>query len=267
MITFDEFKRLENHTLILGNVIASIQNVVLQTSREKKSKNIDEFISTRGSISGIVDAIVDRSIFEYFSVYHTNIKVLSEESFQEKIANDNYRLYLDPLNGSLHYLQAGDNYEINLILFKDNDPILGVSYKPSKKLLYSFYYDDFYLNSLPIINQNDIEKYSNTILFNKKVKKEIIEKLKEYGYETMISINDNDAALRIMNNDAICYIGNDINIWDYAVTGIILKHFGGIINDFSKNNIQFYGRRTQELVMSKNSKINNDIISIINLVS
>ena len=179
-----------------------------------------------------------------------SIPIISEETPDNKLLNDLKDFWLvDPIDGTYDYINNLDEFTINAGLILDRKPVAGLIYAPAKKRMFYSYGKD---NAYELINGKEIKingsrnfdkdkikfvSYSNKI--NSEIKK-IFDELKVKDYTRMKS------SLKfcvIATGEFDGYVAEPRACeWDIAAGHAILKHSGGSITDFKKNEI-LYGKK------------------------
>ena len=179
-----------------------------------------------------------------------SIPIISEETPDNKLLNDLKDFWLvDPIDGTYDYINNLDEFTINAGLILDRKPVAGLIYAPAKKRMFYSYGKD---NAYELINGKEIKingsrnfdkdkikfvSYSNKI--NSEIKK-IFDELKVKDYTRMKS------SLKfcvIATGEYDGYVAEPRACeWDIAAGHAILKHSGGSITDFKKNEI-LYGKK------------------------
>ena len=101
------------------------------------SENFDVELKSDFSPLTIADKNAN-AIIENF-LKETNIPIISEENKQADYAErKNWETcwIVDPLDGTKEFIKRNGEFTVNIALIKNNKPLLGVIYVPTKKILY-----------------------------------------------------------------------------------------------------------------------------------
>jgi len=86
------------------------------------------------------DLAVDKLLRDKISNLTPNIPIISEETVNLKIKNENKNFWLvDPIDGTREYIKKRDEYTLNAALISNLEPALGIVYAPEKNRLFFSY--------------------------------------------------------------------------------------------------------------------------------
>ena len=242
-MNLEEVKRVVNsliETFILsGNVSLDLRNKGL-----KKKIKSDNTPVTNGDIQ--VNNLLTKKITDLTP----NIKIISEENIINK-ENKNLKDFwlIDPIDGTYDYINGKDEFTINAALILDKKPVAGIINAPDKKrLFYSFGLS----NSFELSNKTKTKltcKKKNkdneiiAVAYSNNPKPEIAAIYKKYNITNFTRMKSSLKFCVIASGEFDFYAAEPrAHEWDIAAGHAILEHAGGIITDFSGNEIN-YGKK------------------------
>ena len=242
-MNLEEVKRVVNsliETFILsGNVSLDLRNKGL-----KKKIKSDNTPVTNGDIQ--VNNLLTKKITDLTP----NIKIISEENIINK-ENKNLKDFwlIDPIDGTYDYINGKDEFTINAALILNKKPVAGIINAPDKKrLFYSFGLS----NSFELSNKTKTKltcKKKNkdneiiAVAYSNNPKPEIAAIYKKYNITNFTRMKSSLKFCVIASGEFDLYAAEPRAYeWDIAAGHAILEHAGGIITDFSGNEIN-YGKK------------------------
>lgn len=249
------------------NAIQSGVSVVINKDHDLQTDSLESFFLKRGSAKSLADTVAHVGIIEMMKELYPSVFLVSEEDNSNKVdVLTEWVLFFDPLNGSLHYLQGGKEYEINLLLCRAGKPVLGLSYQPSQKLEYLAASDIH-----PIKVEKGEKKplvlatcTSQVVLYNRRIKSKLLDQLQNAGYSVQPSVNDNVACLQILDGTVCAFLAITPYTWDVGVSGYILSMLGGFVANFDLQPLIYTTRRIPTFLASHDRKTAEKIASLIN---
>ena len=193
------------------------------------------------------------------------IPIVSEESTKNKSTKDLKDFWLvDPIDGTYDYINNKDEFTINAGLILNKKPIAGLIYAPAKKRLFYTFGKGFAfeltngklikLECKKINKENSIKvvSYSNNL-------KPEIEKIhKELGVNEFVKMKSSLKFCVIASGEFDGYVAEPRACeWDIAAGHAILQNAGGIVTDFSGNEI-IYGKenfKNPSLILKRNDNL------------
>ena len=179
------------------------------------------------------------------------------------IKDDSYVLILDPIDGTLPYIQQRDSFSICAGITHNHDFILAMVYFPARDQLYLYneiegckiyehasccLYEDGLPWTLPTTSTS-----STTIYVNDRVEKDYIEKLEALGYtvydDSRNQIGVPDVLLSIASKQTLALCAHTRNLRDLLLGVILSKVDGGYAYDFSGNVLVYENRGRQSDVI------------------
>lgn len=174
-----------------------------------------------------------------------------------------YTLVIDPIDGTLDYLQQKDTYSICCSLIHEGELLLALVYFPLRDILYGYYEG----NKAQIYTEawmkdwNEGEevrgslKQTSLIYKNSRVGDEVCTEVAKRGYEIVDEIEHGlccpEAILRCMKGEALAYYADHRNIRDILLGAILSKMEGGHACDFAGHPLRWNaGGRQEEAVFT-----------------
>ncbi|HYD35840.1 MAG TPA: inositol monophosphatase family protein [Vitreimonas sp.] len=235
-----------------GGVIA--KNVQGKVQNEGKVMEIDAQASDR--VRAMVEAktVVDEVVQEVMlltmsEVLDPAITLLDAEEKTPRAqlfssADQAYSLVVDPIDGTLEYVEGKDAYSVTLGVMKAGQIAAAIVYLASRDQAFVWAPDGHsylckgfdahgfatrQLITLP-------EKAKKVVYKNRRVTPEVTSGLSENGYEVVEEMKDNgcffDAIFKVMNGEAAGYITHTPQIRDIFLAAIIGNAQGGVISDW-----------------------------------
>ncbi len=211
------------------------------------------------------DLEVNKIVSEKIKELTPSIPIISEETSDNRLSNDLKNFWLiDPIDGTYDYINNLDEFTINAGLIIDRKPAAGLIYAPAKKrMFYSFGEKNAYeftngketkLDGSRNFNKNKIKFVS----YSNKIKPEIQKIFNQLNVKEHTRMKSSLKFCVIATGEFDGYVAEPRAFeWDIAAGHAILKHSGGSVTDFDKNEI-LYGKkefRNPSLILKSNKLI------------
>jgi len=179
-----------------------------------------------------------------------SIPIISEETSDNKLINNLENFWLvDPIDGTYDYINDLDEFTINAGLILNRKPAAGLIYAPAKKRMFYSYGDgnayeftggkEIKINGSRKFNKNKIKFVS----YSKKIKPEIQKIFDKLNVKEYTRMKSSLKFCVIATGEFDGYVAEARACeWDIAAGHAILKHSGGSVTDFEKNEI-LYGKK------------------------
>ena len=179
----------------------------------------------------------------------SNIPVISEESFENKLNEDLKDFWLiDPIDGTYDYINNLDEFTINAGLILNRKPVAGLIYAPAKDRMFYSYADNFAFElnnhkSIKLDCNNNFDKDKiKFVSYSNKIKPEIEKIHKDLNVKKYVKMKSSLKFCVIASGEFDGYVAEPRAYeWDIAAGHAILKHAGGSVTDFNNNEI-LYGK-------------------------
>ncbi len=209
----------------------------LKSMREAKTK-IDE------TIQDILLVCMEKLNIKYnFHIDAEEVSLFNQNVCQKHL--DGNILVIDPIDGTLEYLEGYSSYSICLGWHNSGDMQAAVVYFPSKDIIYfctnntSYYADEFLRNGFKNASllESAIPINSKQIYFNNRVPEDLLRELKNMGF-TLLSDEKNkigvpDVLLSCLTGKTLCYLSHTRQIRDILLGAIIAKTTNGYATNWT----------------------------------
>ena len=145
-----------------------------------EQKNLDINLKSDNTPVTNIDLHSSEIIVRHISEYFENDIIISEESHTNNYGNPSYWL-VDPIDGTKNYIEGGKEFCVCISYIKNNFPVFGIIYIPTKDQFYygikdkgAFLIDDKSLKPKKIINTNT----QNNIYVSSTIRKSLLDMLK-----------------------------------------------------------------------------------------
>ena len=226
------------------------------------SKGPGDFVSS-------ADKRTEKTIIEELQKAHPEYGIVTEETGIINKSNIKNRWIIDPIDGTMNFLNGIPQFAISIAYEEDNEIICGVIFNPiTNEMFCAEKGNGAYLNNSRI-------RVSN----KKKLKDALLvtggpngaSKIKNKIYSEYINVSNNVSNVRKFGSAALdmayvaCgrfdgYWQRELNYWDIAAGVIILREAGGFI-DFFEDDISYPLKKN---VLASNSNIHHEFKELIN---
>ncbi len=167
--------------------------------------------------------------------------VLSEESVDDKKRLYNtYCWIVDPLDGTRDFINKTDEFSINIALVKENSPVVGVIYIPTKDELYfAVKGEGSFLEKDGVVTENRVSNRASKLrlLCSKFHKSErFLDLIEKYALRisAVIGVGSAYKGCIIASGKAECYFRYGLTCeWDICPMDLIVTEAGGIFRDMN----------------------------------
>ena len=226
------------------------------------SKGPGDFVSS-------ADKRTEKTIIEELQKAHPEYGIITEETGIINKSNIKNRWIIDPIDGTMNFLNGIPQFAISIAYEENNEIICGVIFNPiTNEMFCAEKGNGAYLNNTRI-------RVSN----KKKLKDALLvtggpngaSKIKNKIYSEYIHVSNNVSNVRKFGSAALdmayvaCgrfdgYWQRELNYWDIAAGVIILREAGGFI-DFFEDDISYPLKKN---VLASNSNIHQELKELIN---
>ena len=226
------------------------------------SKGPGDFVSS-------ADKRTEKTLIEELQKAHPDYGIITEETGIINKSNIKNRWIIDPIDGTMNFLNGIPQFAISIAYEEDNEIICGVIFNPiTNEMFCAEKGNGAYLNNSRI-------RVSN----KKKLKDALLvtggpngaSKIKNKIYSEYINVSNNVSNVRKFGSAALdmayvaCgrfdgYWQRELNYWDIAAGVIILREAGGF-TDFFEDDISFQLKKN---VLASNSDIHQELKELIN---
>ena len=226
------------------------------------SKGPGDFVSS-------ADKRTEKTIIEELQKAHPEYGIITEETGIINKSNIKNRWIIDPIDGTMNFLNGIPQFAISIAYEENNEIICGVIFNPiTNEMFCAEKGNGAYLNNTRI-------RVSN----KKKLKDALLvtggpngaSKIKNKIYSEYINVSNNVSNVRKFGSAALdmayvaCgrfdgYWQRELNYWDIAAGVIILREAGGFI-DFFEDDISYPLKKN---ILASNSNIHQELKELIN---
>ena len=226
------------------------------------SKGPGDFVSS-------ADKRTEKIIIEELQKAHPEYGIITEETGIINKSNIKNRWIIDPIDGTMNFLNGVPQFAISIAYEENNEIICGVIFNPiTNEMFCAEKGNGAYLNNSRIRVSNK-KKLKDALLVTGGPKG--ASKIKNKIYSEYINVSNNVSNVRKFGSAALdmayvaCgrfdgYWQRELNYWDIAAGVIILREAGGFI-DFFEDDINYPLKKN---VLASNSNIHQELKELIN---
>ena len=227
-------------------------------------------VSTKGPGDFVTsaDKRTEKILIDELQKAHPEYGIITEETGIINKSNTEKRWIIDPIDGTMNFLNGIPQFAISIGYEEKGEIICGVIFNPIiNEMFIAEKGNGAYLNNSRIRVSNK-KKIKNALLVTGGPKEN--SKIKNKIFSEYINVSNNVSNVRKFGSAALdmayvaCgrfdgYWQRELNYWDIAAGIIILKEAGGFINFFEedKNNA------LKKNIIASNSNIHNELLDLI----
>ena len=227
-------------------------------------------VSTKGPGDFVTsaDKRTEKILIEELQKAHPDYGIITEESGQINKTNINNRWIIDPIDGTMNFLNGIPQFAISIGYEEENEIKCGVIFNPiMNEMFCAEKGNGAYLNNSRIRVSNK-KKIENALIVTGGPKK--ASKIKDKIFSEYIDVSKHVSNVRKFGSAALdmayvaCgrfdgYWQRELNYWDIAAGIIILKEAGGFVDFFETDN----DAPLKKNVLASNSNIHNELSELI----
>jgi len=226
------------------------------------SKGPGDFVSS-------ADKRTEKTIIEELQKAHPEYGIVTEETGIINKSNIKNRWIIDPIDGTMNFLNGIPQFAISIAYEENNEIICGVIFNPiTNEMFCAEKGNGAYLNNTRIRVSNK-KKLKDALLVTGGPKG--ASKIKNKIYSEYINVSNNVSNVRKFGSAALdmayvaCgrfdgYWQRELNYWDIAAGVIILREAGGFI-DFFEDDLSYPLKKN---ILASNSNIHQELKELIN---
>ena len=226
------------------------------------SKGPGDFVSS-------ADKRTEKTIIEELQKAHPEYGIITEETGIINKSNIKNRWIIDPIDGTMNFLNGIPQFAISIAYEEDNEIICGVIFNPiTNEMFCAEKGNGAYLNNSRIRVSNK-KKLKDALLVTGGP--DVTSKIKNKIYSEYVNVSNNVSNVRKFGSAALdmayvaCgrfdgYWQRELNYWDIAAGVIILREAGGFI-DFFEDDISYPLKKN---ILASNSNIHQELKELIN---
>ena len=231
-------------------------------------ENLQVSSKAPGDFVTSADKRTEKIIIEELLKAHPNYGIISEESGFINKSNKNNRWIIDPIDGTMNFLNGIPQFAISVAYEEENEVKCGIIFNPVTNEMFSAEKGSgAYLNNSRMRVSNK-KKLSEALLVTGGPKQ--ASKIKKKIFSEYINISTQVSNVRKFGSAALdmayvaCgrfdgYWQREINYWDIAAGTIILKEAGGFVDFFEPDDKAPLKRN----ILASNSNIHNELRDLI----
>ena len=227
-------------------------------------------VSTKGpgDFVSAADKRTEKVLIEELQKAHPEYGIITEESGIINKSNIKNRWVIDPIDGTMNFLNGVPQFAISIAYEENNEIMCGVIFNPiMNEMFIAEKGSGAYLNNsrIRVSNKNKIR---DALLVTGGPKQS--SKIKDKIFSEYINVSKNVSNVRKFGSAAldIAYVAcgrfdgywqRELNYWDVAAGLIILKEAGGFVDFFEQDNNDFLKKN----ILASNSKIHDELRGLI----
>ena len=232
---------------------------------ELRNKGLTKEIKSDGTPVSNGDLEINKIITKQILELTPDLPIVSEETSHNKSAKDLANFWLvDPIDGTYDYINNLDEFTINAGLILNKKPLAGLIYAPAKKRMFYSYGKDmaYELTDEKLINlkcnNKNREDSIKFVSYSNKIKPEIEKIYKQIGVTDFVRMKSSLKFCVIASGEFDGYVAEPRAYeWDIAAGHAIIVGAGGVITDFSGNEI-LYGKedfKNPSLILKRSNNL------------
>ena len=259
------------------NSISANLNIMIKASEKASKVLIRDFgeieklqVSTKGPGDFVTsaDRRTEKILIEELQKAHPDYGIISEEAGLINKSNINNRWIVDPIDGTMNFMNGIPQFAISVGYEEENEIKCGVIFNPiMNEMFCAEKGNGAYLNNSRIRVSNK-KKLNDALLVTGGPKG--ASKIKDKIFSEYINVSKNVSNVRKFGSAALdmayvaCgrfdgYWQRELNYWDIAAGIIILREAGGFV-DFFEEDINMPLKKN---ILATNSNIHNELIDLI----
>ena len=221
-----------------------------QVSLDLRKKGLIKEIKSDNTPVSNGDIEVNKIVSKKINELNPSIPIISEETSENKNLKNLKNFWLiDPIDGTYDYINDLDEFTINAGLIINKKPVAGLIFAPAKnRMFYSYGNDSSFelIHGKPtkLQNSKNFDKdFIKFVSYSHKIKPEIEKIHKILNVKKFVRMKSSLKFCVIASGEYDGYVAEPrASEWDIAAGHAILKHAGGSVTDFNKNEI-LYGKK------------------------
>lgn len=222
------------------------------------------------SLVTTADIISDNTVRSFLEQF--NFPIISEESVY-KAQKSKYIWVIDPLDGTLDFIEKTGEFSILIGLLKDNRPYFGCIFRPTTKSMYfaqkrkgAFLKKEKKQYMIAVSKRDDKEKIM--VLSRSHPNAEDNQVMKTLGIQTSITSGSLGLKLALLAEgkaDVYLNTSNKTSIWDTCAGDVILHEAGGRITDVNGEPLRYNSERSnnEHGIIATNNREHEKVITAI----
>jgi len=231
-------------------------------------ENLQVSLKGPGDFVTSADKRTEKIIIEELQKAHPDYGIITEESGIINKENTKNRWVIDPIDGTMNFLNGIPHFAISIGYEEENEVKCGIIFDPIKNEMFlAEKGNGAYLNNSRIRVSNK-KKIKDALLVTGGPKSS--SKIKDKIFSEYVKVSNKVPHIRKFGSAAldISYVAcgrfdgywqRELNYWDIAAGLIILKEAGGLVNFFEKDNEAPLKRN----ILASNSNIHDELSDLV----
>ena len=231
-------------------------------------ENLQVSSKAPGDFVSSADKRTEKIIIEELQKAHQDYGIITEESGSINKSNKQNRWIIDPIDGTMNFLNGVPQFAISIGYEENSEIKCGVIFNPiSNELYFAEKGNGAYLNNTRI-RVSKKKKIKDALLVTGGPKQ--ASKIKDKIFDEYINVSKSVSNVRKFGSAALDMAGvacgrfdgywqRELNYWDIAAGIIILKEAGGFVDFFDAEN----NSPLKKNVIATNSLIHDDLSQLI----
>ena len=231
-------------------------------------ENLQVSLKGPGDFVTSADKRTEKIIIEELQKAHPDYGIITEESGIINKENTKNRWVIDPIDGTMNFLNGIPHFAISIGYEEENEVKCGIIFDPIKNEMFlAEKGNGAYLNNSRIRVSNK-KKIKDALLVTGGPKSS--SKIKDKIFSEYVKVSNKVPHIRKFGSAAldISYVAcgrfdgywqRELNYWDLAAGLIILKEAGGLVNFFEKDNEAPLKRN----ILASNSNIHDELSDLV----
>ncbi len=231
-------------------------------------ENLQVSTKSPGDFVSSADKRTEMIIIDELQKAHPEYGIITEEAGIINKSNTSNRWIIDPIDGTMNFLNGVPQFAISIGYEENNEVKCGVIFNPIMNEMFSAEKGNgAYLNNSRIRVSNK-KKIKDALLVTGGPKQ--VSKIKDKIFNEYINVSNHVSNVRKFGSAAldIAYVAcgrfdgywqREINYWDIAAGLVILKEAGGLVNFFDEDKQAPLKRN----ILASNSNIHEELSNLI----
>ena len=232
-------------------------------------ENLQVSTKAPGDFVTSADKRTEKIIIDELQKAHPDYGIISEEAGHINRSNTQHRWIIDPIDGTINFLNGIPQFAISIAFEENNEVICGVIFNPiTNEMFLAEKGNGAFLNNSRIRVSNK-KKISDSLIVTGGPK--YVSNIKDKIFSEYIIVSKKVSNVRKFGSAALDmgyvasrrfdgYWQRELNYWDIAAGIILIKEAGGFVNFFDVDEINSIKKN----IIASNSNIHEEFTRLIN---
>ena len=232
-------------------------------------ENLQVSTKAPGDFVTSADKRTEKIIIDELQKAHPDYGIITEEAGHINKSNTQRRWIIDPIDGTINFLNGIPQFAISIAFEENNEVICGVIFNPiTNEMFLAEKGNGAFLNNSRIRVSNK-KKMSDSLIVTGGPK--YVSNIKDKIFSEYISVSKKVSNVRKFGSAALdmAYVASgrfdgywqrELNYWDIAAGIILIKEAGGFVNFFDEDKIN----SVKKNIIASNSDIHEEFTRLIN---